>query len=183
MPLVSSRLTPEEFASNKQRAEAGDSQAAFALYEHYEELGKDQEANKWLLASVSDSFVNLDDLPAGTPVSGRERFWLQPAELNANPAAAEAGDVRSAEALYLHFSLADYNDALLSKWRLTAASLGSERAQCALAIALMDSQPPELVQARRWAAAAEAAGSQRGRDLLSEIDDRLKRPNIAKDQQ
>ncbi|MGN6084204.1 hypothetical protein [Trinickia sp.] len=175
-------LTPEEFEFNKQRAEAGDSQAAFALYEHYEELGEDQEASKWLLASVSDGFANLDDLPEGTPVSGRERFWLQPAELNANLATAEAGDARSAEALYLHFSLADYNDAQLSKWRLTAASLGSERAQCALAIALMDAQPSELVQARRWAAAAEAAGSRRGRDLLSEIDDRLKRPDIDKRQ-
>lgn len=82
-------LTPEEFEFNKQRAEAGDSQAAFALYEYYEELGEDQEASKWLLASVSDGFANLDDLPEGTPVSGRERFWLQPAELNATLAAAE----------------------------------------------------------------------------------------------
>lgn len=52
-------------------AEAGDSQAAFVLYEHYEELGEEREANKWLLASLSDNHVQPGARPEGTPVSGR----------------------------------------------------------------------------------------------------------------
>ena len=168
-------LTPNELDFQKQRAESGDSQAAFVLYEHYEELGEQQEAKKWLLASLSDDLVRPEAPPEGTPVSGRQRFRLQPAVLGSKLVAAESGDVSAAEALYLHFSFGDYDAVLSSKWRLSAAILGSERAQCAMAVALIDAQPPDLVQARRWAAAAEATGSPRGSELVRKIDDRLKR--------
>jgi hypothetical protein len=172
--LGGAMLTPDKLELYKQRAEAGDSQAAFVLYEHYEELGEAQEANKWLLASLSDNDVRLDDLPDGVPVSGNDRFRLQPTEINAKLAAAGSGDMPSAEALYLHYSFGEYDAVLSEKWRLTAASLGSERAQCAMAVAFMDAVPPDLSQARTWAAAAEAAGSQRGSELVRTIDKRLK---------
>lgn len=168
-------LTPNELDFHKQRAEAGDSQAAFVLYEHYEELGDDREAKKWLLASLSDNFVQPEAPPAGTPVTGSQRFRLQQAVLDAKLVAAESGNVSAAESLYLHFSFGEYDPVLSSKWRLSAATLGSERAQCAMAVALMDAQLPDLVQARMWAAAAEATGSPRGSELVRKIDDRLKR--------
>lgn len=172
--LGDAMLTPDELEFQKHRAEAGDSQAAFVLYEHYEELGEAQEANKWLLASLSNNDVRLDEVPEDAPISGSDRFRLPVAELNAKVVAAESGDVAAAEALYLHFSFGEYDPVLSDKWRLTAASLGSERAQCAMAVALMDSLPPNLTQARTWALAAQAAGSQRGSELVRKIDERLK---------
>lgn len=167
-------LTPDKLDLYKQRAEAGDSRAAFALYEHYEELGEAQEANKWLHASLSDNDVRLGDMPDGVPVNDNDRFRLQPNEFNAKLAAVASGDMPSAEVLYLHYSFGEYDEVLSEKWRLTAASLGSEHAQCAMAVALMDAAAPDLSQARTWAAAAEAAGSQRGSELVRMIDERLK---------
>lgn len=168
-------LTPGEFEFHKQRAESGDSQAAFVLYQHYEELGEQQEAKRWLLASLSESLVPSDAPPEGAAVSGCQGFRLHSAVLDGTLAAAESGDVSAAEALYLHFSFGEYDPVLSSRWRLLAATLGSERAQCAMAVALIEAQPPDLVRARMWAAAAEATGSSRGSDLIRKIDDRLKR--------
>ncbi|MEN2474038.1 hypothetical protein [Burkholderia sp. GS2Y] len=97
--------------------------------------------------------------------------------LNATLAAANSGDMAAAERLYIHYSFGEYDHAQADHWCLTAARLGSERAQCDLAVALMDAQPAELDEARKWAAAAEASGSVRGHQLVCRIDDRLGRSN------
>lgn len=168
-------LTPSELNLCTQRAENGDLDAAYALYEHYEQLGNEELANKWLVLSLGDTRNFAEAVPEGTPVSGREAFKLNESEVAAKLVEAESGDVSAAEALYLHYAYGTYHPVMSTTWRATAASLGSERAQCDLAVSLMDAQPPDLLQARMWAAAAATSGSARGTELTREINDRLKR--------
>ncbi|WP_157656475.1 hypothetical protein [Burkholderia ubonensis] len=61
----------------------------------------------------------------------------------------------------------------LSSERLDKTTIAAESGD--LAVALMDARSPELIQARKWAATAEAADSERGRQFVCTIDDRLKR--------
>ncbi len=168
-------LTPSELNLCTQRAENGDLDAAYALYEHYEQLGNEELANKWLLFSLNDARDFAEGIPEGTPVSGREAFELNELEVAAKLIEAESGDVSAAEALYLHYAYGAYDPVMSATWRSTAASLGSERAQCDLAVSLMDAQPPDLQGARMWATTAATSGSARGTELVQKIDDRLQR--------
>jgi TPR repeat protein len=166
-------LTPSELNLFTQRAENGDRDAAYALYERYEQLGNEVLANKWLVLSLSDAQDFAEGLPEGTPVSGREAFKLDELEVAAKLIEAQSGAVSAAEALYLHYAYGTHDPVKSAMWRSTAASLGSERAQCDLAVSLMDAQPPDLQQARKWATTAATSGSARGMELVREIDDRL----------
>jgi hypothetical protein len=170
-------LTPGELNLYTRRAENGDCDAAYALYEHYEQLGNEVLANKWLLLSLSDARDFAEGLPEGIPVSGRETFKLGELEVAAKLTEAESGDMSAAEALYLHYAYGTYDPVMSAMWRSTAASLGSERAQCDLAVSLMDAQPPDLQQARMWATKAATSGSARGVELAREIEKRLQRRN------
>ncbi|MGU7769647.1 hypothetical protein ACV229_05640 [Burkholderia sp. MR1-5-21] len=85
----------------------------------------------------------------GSPITGREPYTLSPERLDEATIAAESGDMAAAERLYIHYSFGEYDQAEADHWRLTAARRGSERAQCDLAVALMDAEPPELDQARK----------------------------------
>ncbi|KVM59391.1 hypothetical protein WJ58_09290 [Burkholderia ubonensis] len=169
-------LTIEEVASHRRRAESGDAESAFILYEHYESLGEHQEADKWLLASTANMNAPMAQTPDDPiPQTGREQYKLSAEVLNATLAAANSGDMAAAERLYIHYSFGEYDQVEADHWRATAARRGSERAQCDLAVALMDAEPPELDEARKWAAAAEASGSTRGHELVCKIDSRLGR--------
>ncbi|KWO75948.1 hypothetical protein [Burkholderia ubonensis] len=83
---------------------------------------------------------------SGFPITGREPYTLSPERLDEATIAAESGDPASAESLYLHYSFGEYDRFLSERWRLTAATLGSTRAQRDLAVALMDARSPDLIQ-------------------------------------
>jgi hypothetical protein len=109
------------------------------------------------------------------PATRREQHTLSEVASRATLVAANSGDVAAAGRLYIYYSFGEYDYAGADHWCLTAARLGSECAQCALAVGLMDAQPPEMNKARKWAAAAEAAGSALGHHLACRIDDCLRR--------